>query len=342
MPALTRYRSSRRLWRHSPMSGMGLIRGAFNAGRLVRRFYNAYRNSGGGGMYKRTNATESRGTRQPVDVSQYHEDKTVYRRRRAPRRIRYKARNFSRRVQHVVNNQLGQRSIMRRQTGGIANATTPTYLTGQGVRDFTMYTAFPGLDANNDLLYIAGTIEAATGVASRIDFKSCVMDFKLRNVGPNDQPSPACYVDIYYISCRQAGIESPVVTWNTGMADQNQLPNVTDVPTPGTIGITPFDSPYFGQFWTIYRKRRVYLAPNGNYSFQLRNARNMHYGTNESGNVSSYSRMSNGVIITVTPEAQDYSAGVQHVNIMYEVTRTYHYCVLENDTDYRGAITQLV
>lgn len=189
-------------------------------------------------------------------ITQYHEDKVLYRRRRANRRMRKRARRATRNFRKQIIQHSGAQRVVRTfdGTASAAEGFSSSF-------DCLIYTYYDGSGSttNSDLADIDTVIIPAMGVLppstnSRLLYNSCFMDITIQNSGAN-----ALFLDCYYVKCRRSTAGSArndfVAIDTTKWAGETAI-------THQTLGITPYDSNQFTAHWVITKHRRI-LLPAG-------------------------------------------------------------------------------
>lgn len=223
--------------------------------------------------------------------------KTDYRYKRMPRRKRRAWKKFTKKVNAVVNKQLG---LKKHLFSHVTRDSAPTGSTYYG--NAMLYTP----DARvNDLSADMGTFfremfPAAVfdnmnvfGVADAqkvIRFESAQLEVTWRNVGSNP-----VIIDLYYVKCRRDfGLTSSDVLNNIngifvlGFQKQGLVEDLEDNSTPFSTGqlatqygTTPFQSPLFCQHYKIYSKRKITIAPGNTVSKTLKDPKNRYINSGE-------------------------------------------------------------
>lgn len=175
----------------------------------------------------------------------------LYRRRRAPRRVRSRARRFSKKVTAVISKDLGQKTAIRNYSNNVS--VTPTaYFDGQSCNEVLLYsgsdqgsvaTSEPSMRVG-DMNYINSIVNSGNATSNRLIFKSAVLDMTFTNTSEN-----AIILNIYEVVSRTDCFGTPNIQWQKGLDKQTGASVNLNY-----YGITPFDAPYFGKFFLILRK----------------------------------------------------------------------------------------
>lgn len=193
-------------------------------------------------------------------VTQYHENKVVYGRRRAPRRIRRRMRRKARSFIGSLTKLAAPQRILRTYS-----FTMSSLANKQGNYSILMNTiqnsdTIPnnGGTQGDDMFQLWNTVKPTSGVAStstnnRLMLQHTHMDVMFSNGGAN-----AAYLEIFYVSTRTEHFLSPNVAFNN--IDTNVW-GANPALDSATIGVTPYDSRDFTEHYIINKVRRIILPP---------------------------------------------------------------------------------
>ena len=92
-------------------------------------------------------------------------------------------------------------------------------------------------------------------------FKAAILDMTFTNTGTN-----AIILNLYEVVTRTDCSGTPNIQWKAGLDRQTGSSGIDLT----YYGVTPFDAPYFGSYFLITRKRRVFLNPGSTNTFQIR------------------------------------------------------------------------
>lgn len=306
--------------------------------------------------------TKSRRGTSGISVTNQHDARLVYRKKRMPWRMRRRYKRFSRKVNNVAEKDLGSQTRVFNTLLEPSNNTPGK----QVVFGCTLYGLSSSDAFNNDLDTIGGDnanaiTTGANGLnqSTKVIFHSAVLDMTVRNSsGQYDDvsnppiltgPGQPMEVDVYELTCNRSDEES--VTYN-GLIDLFvQNPARTEpINSTGTKlqiddrGVTPWDCTYslsnFGI--KILKKTKYQLAWNEQFTYQIRDPRRHVLGQREL--TSSEGPSKRGLtrhIIILARLAPGYN--VQFANNAYLErlsigwTRKYFYKI-ENWTDDRSQI----
>lgn len=195
-------------------------------------------------------------------VTQYHEDKLLYKRRRAPRRLRRRMRGKSKSfLSSYIKYSAPQRVLRTYSTTLSALANTQNIFAYMCSTMYNNNTVLGlGGSQGDDFYQLCNTILPSEGVAStasnnRLLIQHSHMDVMFSNPSTNTTSS---YLEIFYIRCRKPTIGSPISDFN--QIDTTKWAGEGSV-NAGTIGIVPYDSHRFCEHWVIEKTRRIILPP---------------------------------------------------------------------------------
>jgi len=339
MPSIVRYRGgSRRLARYAPYA-----RSAWNMGKTLARYVRSYRGSSGGGSSGNSNSAKAKAV---GSLSEQKDVTSLYRRRRAPRRVRRRARRAMKMFTYHMDKLQSMKTCII--TDSRSATYTPTGLSdGQVVHGITMYgyntnTYAANTDTGNgDMWWIfarenGGDPTAALG-SRKLRFRSCCINYTVQNTGEY-----GIYLDLYFVIARKnnGSTSDPGIEWNESVALQapGNMPNA--ITSHSYYQITPFDAPNFGRFWLVKSRRRVFMQPNEIYSFQQRDAGNYVLNMSDLLNFKSKNNLTEGVIMVFSnPTVDNTVPGApvpQPVSYNYTATKTYHYTEVTSSVDSIG------
>jgi len=325
-------------------AGMAANYGIKKLGEVAARRFNNY-------MSRGTQTNGSRRVNRSKIVGSLTEQKDVtnlYRRKRAPRRVRRRARRFAGKVNYVIDRGLGMKTCVIPNSSQVSWSPTG-YADGQNSIGITMYgynvnTYASNTDpGNGDIPWIFarenGAYPTGSSGTRKLRFRSCCIDYSIQNTYDE-----GVYLDIYFVIARQAAGSSsdPAVVWNNGLAEQLAGNMPSAVTTKDFYGVTPFDAPGFGRFWTIKSRRRVFIQPSEIYSFQQRDAANYYLNMDDILDLRVKKYITEGVLFvfhnpfvdSVTTPGTDVPGGGQ-VQVSY--VKTYHYSEVSVNQDTIGS-----
>lgn len=313
--------------------GFGAYRAASGLGRLAGRAYNSFKRS----RMSSNMQSQSRSIPQG-NVTFQNDSRNLYRRRRAPRRLRRRAKRFAKKVHRVMTADNGQQSLTRNLLVRLARTTT-----GLGDSQISYGVSMYGgnTDASltsGDLSVIRRTMDSTDAFNPRVTFKSAVLDFFITN---NDS-SNGMYLDIYYCIARKSGaFADPLDCWNNAITDMAGITGVSGITSNQQFGVTPFDTPAFGSNWTVTEKKRVFIQPQAVFSFVMKDPADYVFDLGQVEYTRAIRNMTEGVIFIA------HSAATKSVGMPAELipddcdftvvcNKTYHWTVNQDNTDAIG------
>jgi len=307
------------------------------------------RQRAGQGQRKRMRSGSSSGSRSSRgrdygNLTFQNDEHVMYRRKRAPRRVRKAARRTQKRFDYMLNKSLGQRTCVIVKTE-VMNATPTNANNAKAVSAVTIYGA--GINstsagtninwANGDLWYLftadTGGPPDTVGYC-KYRFKSAVMNLSIKNVATSDGAyrDGMAFVDLYHVLCRKSMTTtggsggSPAAVWENACDEQQQIINMNAVTSINTDGVTPFDTPSFGESYIIKRVRRIRLSPLQQFSTQLRDPGDYEIETGDLLHWDHLANRTEGYIIVAWNPSADVATGVRgRVTLEVNYTKSYHY-----------------
>ena len=272
------------------------------------------------------------------------DEATIYRRKRAPRRVRRAHRRSFKRFMFMSDKLLGMKTcvINDQFTSGVLTPTS--FSNGQFLQTITMYGCDPtgyvtnGDTQNGDLYWIFsrenGGVPTLTDASRKLRFRSAVLDFRFHN----DSADQMLCLDIYYVLARKSTTISGNFgsdagrCWNNmiGAQEGTNMPNA--IANAGYYGVTPFDAPGFGRYWLIKKKRRVQMSPGQWTTFQMRDPGNYLFDMEQLLAQGSIPNVTEGIMVCAWNPDVDPTGGAGGiplplpVSYSYTCVKTYHYC----------------
>lgn len=333
-------RSARLVGRYRP----GMYKAAWNmgkyAGKAIRKWYNQRGSQSGSGRSAKAKSVGS--------LSEQRDVTTLYRRHRAPRRVRRAARRFTGKVLYSLDKTQGMKTSVITVSAQINGS--PTNLTnGQTAVGITMYgyntnTYAANIDpGNGDMPWIFarenGAYPTATSGSRKLRFRSCTMNYTIQNTFDE-----GVYMDIYFVIARKnnGSTSDPATEWNEGLNIQNAGNMPSAITSSSYYQVTPFDAPTFGSYWLVKSRKRVFMQANEIYSFQQRDASNYVLQMGDVLDVKMKANVTEGVVLvfhnpkcdTVTTPGTIIPGGYQ---AQVTCTKTYHYAETTSSVDSIGA-----
>ena len=323
-------------------------RAAWKGGQLIGRALKRKWNSSGGSKRSRSSRGATYG-----NLTFQNDEAVVYRRKRAPRRVRRRHRkafkNFMYnmdKLQSMKTCVIYNRSLFTATPTGVANGQAPMGVTMYGYNANT-YASNSDL-GNGDMGWIFarenGAFPTATEGSRKLRFRSCVMELTITNelaAGGTGDIYGIGIFDIYHVIARKNnGITSdPADFWTRSLNLEAAGNMPTAITTSNQLGITPFDATNFGKYWLVKKKRRVRLSPGQVYNFQMRDPGNYVLQMSELLDIKAKSNMTEGVIIVGYNSSYkfldpDYVPGDVEYSVTYR--KTYHYTEVNSSVDTVG------
>lgn len=323
--------------RYSPRQ----YRAAWNVGQYIGKKLRKYASSS-------RQSSSSRKAKSVGSLSEQRDVTTLYRRSRAPRRVRRGARKAMRMFQYRMDKLQSQKTCIITAGGQIS--FSPTGLAnGQIALGITMYGYNPNTYAanadagNGDMWWIfarenGGDPTAASG-SRKLRFRSCTMNYTIQNTFEE-----GVYMDIYFVIARKSNgsTSDPAVEWSEAIALQAAGNMPTAITANTYYQVTPFDAGSFGRYWLVKSRRRVFMQPNEIYSFQQRDAGNYVLKMEDLFNIRMKANLTEGVIMvfhnpfvdtTTTPGTAVPGGG----QVQVTCTKTYHYTETTSSIDSIGS-----
>jgi len=306
---------------------------------LKRRFF-------GGGSETAT----KRGKKVTGQTTFQVDSKTLYSRRRAPRRVRSRARKSFQKFTYNLDKTQGMTTSVFNQFRSASTAPTVATTGCQALVGFTMYGTNPSLlasDGNADLWkifydYRSGAVLTSTNSSETIRFRAAIMDFQVKNTGEANM-----FIEVYHVVSRGQMLSDPATDF--GNAVDLQLNNSTGTPLTDATSykITPFDAPTFGSYWYIKSRKRFYITMGNTITWQIRDAKNYVVTGGQVFQGRGIRNVTEGVMIIgygadVNPSAANASVGIPE-GCAFDVScvKTYHWTASNNSVDSVGLGTGL-
>lgn len=271
-------------------------------------------------------------------VTTQHDSRTVYRKRRMPKRKKRPWKKFVRKVRAVINRSVASETIMFNGSQVNTNATGNNNGSFQSWNICMLYgnngnPGNPGGNGtlgNNDLRKVVniltGSIGSTTATNSKIAFETAVMDITLSYSGTYGGPLE---LDLYDVVFRKEPPDSTIANTLS-----NALLGTTTLPTGSALtldsrGVTPFDIPLFlsQSGCTILKKVKYFMAPGNAITYQIRDPRNRYltkheitdYGIGSTDNASNFGTWAKrgwtrGILYVFKPVATSFTDGSIQIN----------------------------
>lgn len=303
------YKNSRKNYRARPNYARGIATAA-------RMGFRAYRS------YTRTNT--KRGT-SGVGVTSQHDAKTIYRKKRMPRRKRKAWRKFSKKVHAVLDKSTGTKTWLKNNVDGLT--ALPSFQIFASYNLYGMNGAdLAGSRGNRDLVALYTNYSNA----DKLILKSAVLDVTIENVNETEPIE----VDIYHVRYNnEHEANTPQATFSNSVGN-TIVPSGQSSVQLTNRGASPWDIPLALSIAriTIVKKTKIFLGVNNATTYQIRDPRNRMVTkydlTNQSAGFNYVKPgMTQGIIII----AKNTPGGNGSItNISVGSTTKYMYGLLEN------------
>lgn len=287
-----------------------------------------------------------------------NDEHQIYRRKRAPRRVRARHRRSAKNFMYQLDRLQGMRTVTITRTGN-QSVTPSSGAIAQGSFGVTLYgfgtnSSTAGTNTNwgnGDVAYIFtsenGTAPSAALANTQLRFRSARMNLSIKNVTGTGEGTfgSLVIVDLYHCLVRkdcdtQSGTTTGdlAVLWNDAINLEGLVPNTTAVTTSQVDGVTPFDSPAFGEKVIVKRIRRVRLSDGQVFNTQLRDPGN--YVIKESdliNNMNYKGNLTEGYLVVFYNAMADPATGVRglaSLDVNYQ--KAYHYTYTSSSHDVIG------
>lgn len=278
-------------------------------------------------------------------ITNQYQYKSVYRKRRA-RRVPRRAKYIARKVKGVLYKQLGANQFVCHK-----NFTITAAANAQGVSGMT----FLGYSGNNaaqhndvfrcfDNFYQAGTstVASAKFQSARLVFQTAVVDFAFRN----SSNTATVDLDVYTLVCRK---DIPIgVTGPNQILDSMFTQTLLEIPNTlqsglgpvasGTLGVTPFQSPQFVEYWKVLNKKKFILSPGQAANYQYRskktkyvNGSDLITGTATTANLFAKKYITMGFLFIINGIVT--AGAIPACSIDWSSTKTFNVKLLQSNVD---------
>lgn len=258
------------------------------------------------GMKRRANRqadqTPSNTTTGPPTTFQ-HDNKTSYKRRRAPKRVRRRAQRDARKFENNMSTLMGCKRLVDNNYNiitGAANQQTVFGLNFMDTADMQKVFGLFSVEGSPTTTYDLNNLNTQS---NEILIKRLRCEIELKNTSSN-----LAFVDLYYWYPRKDCTfqASSAIGGNFGVNSGGTFNGSGTLVPNGTVaaninGVTPFDFPSFTENFVVYRVRRVMLQGNQSFSFDLK-ARPGNQSTKDWYQMVLRRNISSGVMIFVQGE----------------------------------------
>jgi len=227
-------------------------------------------------------------------TSQY-DTARLYRKKRAPRRVRRRAKRFMRSLKWGLDKLQGMKTalISWRSTHSVIPTTIAD---AQGVVGLNIYgfgnNQYAGNinHGNGDMWWIMsrenGGDPTVDSASRKLRFRSCVMNVNIINTSDTEGEPHAIIVDVYHVLCKQSCDDTnhtgdTADLWSESIRELSGTNFPTEITNARADGVTPFDAPTFGKYYTVKGVRRYRLDEGGYFNLQLRDPANYVLGMSD-------------------------------------------------------------
>nr|DAO27957.1 MAG TPA: Putative capsid protein [Cressdnaviricota sp.] len=278
----------------------------------------AARFGGKTGMKRESGAGPSHVSSGPVTTFQ-KDSRVTYTRRRAPKRVRTRARRSFKTFQKHLGNLSGLKRYVSNDYNGA------TAVAGQQAVmniDFMNYTDMGNLFGLFQTEGAPITIAPSASIPWELLLRKVRMEVEFKN------PSTSlAYVDLYYYYPRSDMTVTALTTLSDSFGASTEANagtvsaagNVTTQSNlvPTLMGITPFDIPMFTQNFVIYKTRRVMLQAGQSFSIDMK-ARPGNQSTKSwTVNILGRKNITSGVLVYFSGEVNSAGSSTNQVSLAY-------------------------
>lgn len=310
-----------------------------------------YRGSG-----SRTQTRSNRG-RDYGNLTFQNDEHMIYRRKRAPRRVRKAAKRSFKRFMYNLDRTQGMRTVSITRTG-TQSIVPSSGSDAQGCFGISIYgygsnSATPGTNnnwGNGDMRYIftaeGSAAPSNTLAAQQLRFRSARLNVTIKNVTGTDNPSSdrggLVFIDMYHVLARKNSNTSNgggdfAQLFQDALNRQAVVPNTTVVSAATADGITLFDAPGFGEDVIIKRVRRIRLSDSQVFNTQLRDPGN--YVIREDGLMENdvKGNLTEGYVFIYWNASADDTTGIRGTaSLEVNIQKAYHYTYTSSNDDCIG------
>lgn len=245
----------------------GMVPAVINAARLGYRAYQGY------GAVKRKfgEMMQSKQPVAPTPVTTQFDTKTLYRRKRASRAFRRKARRYRSFVKKSIGAVDTRNEKQRVLFYDNFRMTTTANTQGCFLAYFNLYGGNTGTAGMRDLYNMETGLGDAVNSMTRTYYRSALMEVAIKNTDATN----GMYVDVYYYTCRkdfkpsvsfQSLFDGSFTNLPTNMGGLSQ--------TGGTYGASPFLAKEWTGFFKIFKKTTTLLGAGNQMDFTLSKKKN--------------------------------------------------------------------
>jgi len=320
-----------------PRLGMGAMTLWQNRQRLARGIKFGFNRSITGTMTKKRQTSG-------LGVTQQHDRRMVYRKRRMPRRFKRRWRNFSKKVLAVSEKDLGSRTVVRNDLINISVNMAAAAATQHTRSVVGLYGCSSGSSYMNDINEISQDTDL--GTTGKAIFKSAILDLTFRNISSRGatsvNPSITLEVDLYEITLSvelgQVGRASNLIgVFNEAAGDTNTIPGQLTGLASTDRGWSPWDYPSALSEYRIkiWKKTKYFLGENQTFTYQFRDPRrHMVDKQRMSSPGENLPGLTRYILLIFKPTPGYTYDGIDNYGLSIGDTRKYMYKIVQSTQDY--------
>nr|QKQ15094.1 Cap [Trichosanthes kirilowii geminiviridae] len=328
----------------NPFNVASTARAAAGIFRMLRRSRGATRTT-----------TRKRTTIAPGPITSQYDVRTVYRKKRMPRRRRRRYVRFVRKVQHVamkataLQTQLIRENKILGQPANLTSYCAQLMYTGAGaggLQGTTTGTVGPK-GKTDDLVDMTTDGTLTNNPTALIHYQSCTMDCTIRNFSPGP-----VVVEVYHIVARTDVQDNATYHYAENIYELGfAQPTPVNEGTSGTnrtrisatdIGTTPFNNSLFSRYFMVKKKTKIELGTGELSQIQLRDPRNHRMNTNKIRNQVYIPGVTQGYLFQVmgSPNGLNDPSQFTEAHVVgITTTRIYNYHIINSNFS-RNAISE--
>lgn len=277
-------------------------------------------------------------------ITSQYDVKTVYRKKRMPRRRRRRYVRFAKSVQHLNMKATAlQTQLIRENKILIAPQNTTSYVAqmmyscnGDGGAQGSASALSRGKTNDLNDMLTDGTL--TNNPTALVHYQSCTMDTMLRNNGTTPVVVEAYHIVVrsdaqdtnsqrYVENIYEIGFDTPTAV-NEGATGTNRTRmDATD------IGSTPFNNSMFARYFTVKKKIRIELGAGEISVLQIRDPKNRKFQRYKIDNMVYIPWVTQGYLFQVigAPTNTEGSNFTEATSVSITSTRTYNYHVINSN-----------
>lgn len=309
------------------------------------------------GSYGMSDTASTARTRSGQGVTIQKDSKLIYKRKRAPRKVRRRARKAYKRAIAMQMKLTGTRTILANRVISLSAAggfqIFDSFVLFGGWQSAYGNASSRGYDDMKELLYKDYLAQDTTGDAEKrwssgavkVYIDSAVMDVTIQNQSVDGELNNGvgCELDIYEFSCRKFDFAATVHEgYDTAISQAPPQGSGLSALVKEMRGFTPFDAPEAIKLMGIkIWKKTKYFVPYGDpVTYQMRVSKNIRINSSDIlTNQDSTTNHTRGILIVAKVLPNDATDGVCRLDV--GMTRKYKYKIFEPNTT-RGGYASLI